>query len=167
MKTLKEIKKGEIAIYKTPKGPKLEVHLEAETVWLTQKQMALLFGKGVPTINEHVGNVYKDGELKRGLTVRKFRIVRKEGKRTVKRDVEIYNLDVVISVGYRVKSKRGVQFRIWATKTLKDHLVRGYTINEKRLADAREKFIELQKEAKDYMDKYIYPVTQDRMNKFL
>jgi death-on-curing family protein len=138
------LKKGEIIIYKSKEGPKLEVRLEEETVWLTQKQMALLFDKGVPTINEHVKNIYKEGELQENSTIRKFRIVQKEGKREVERDVDFYNLDVIISVGYRVKSFRGTQFRIWATKTLKEHLVKGYTINEKRLLQAQNQLKELQ-----------------------
>ena len=139
-----EIKKGEIIIYKTSKGPDLEVRLENETVWLSQKQMGLLFGKGTPAINEHIKNVYREGELDPRATIRKSRIVQKEGRRTVERDVDMYNLDVIISVGYRVKSQVGVQFRIWATKTLKEYLVRGFNINEKLLLRVREKFSELQ-----------------------
>jgi hypothetical protein len=137
------IKKGEIIIYKTKDVPKLDVRLEEDTVWLTQKQMAMLFDKGIPTINEHIQNIYKEGELKKGLTIRKFRIVQSEGGRTVKREIDYYNLDVIISIGYRVKSQRGTQFRIWATKTLKDYLIEGYTINEKRLLNTQEKLKEL------------------------
>jgi death-on-curing family protein len=139
-----DIKKGEIIIYKSKEGPKLDVRLEEETVWLTQKQMALLFDKGIPTINEHIKNIYKEGELEKKSTIRKFRIVQDEGGRRVERDIEFYNLDVIISVGYRVKSLRGTQFRIWATKTLKEHLVKGYTINEKRLLQAKNQLQELQ-----------------------
>ena len=135
---------GEIVIYKSKEGPKLKVRLEDETVWLTQKQMALLFEKGVSTISEHIRNIYKEGELKEESTIRKFRIVQNEGGRRVERDIDFYNLDVIISVGYRVKSLRGTQFRIWATKTLKDHLVKGYTINEKRLLQAENHVQELQ-----------------------
>jgi death-on-curing family protein len=120
------------------------VRLEEETVWLTQKQMALLFDKDVRTINEHIKNIYKERELDEISTIRKFRIVQKEGKRQVERDVDFYNLDVIISVGYRVKSLRGTQFRIWATKTLKEHLIKGYTINEKRLLQAENQLKELQ-----------------------
>ncbi len=138
-----ELKKGEIVIYKTRDGPKLDVRLEEDTVWLPQKQMAMLFDKGIPTINEHIQNIYKEGELKQNSTIRKFRIVRSEGGRTVKRDIDFYNLDVIISVGYRVKSQRGTQFRMWATKTLKDHLIKGYTINEKRLLSTQEKLKEM------------------------
>jgi prophage maintenance system killer protein len=110
-----------------------------ETVWLTQRQMADLFGKDVRTINEHVGNVYADGELTRDPTIRKFRIVRQEGNRRVTRDIEHYDLDVIISVGYRVKSQRGVQFRQWATRVLREHLLHGWTLSRQRFeADARE-----------------------------
>jgi death-on-curing family protein len=106
--------------------------------------MALLFDKGIPTINEHIKNIYKEGELEEKSTIRKFRIVQNEGGRRVERNIEFYNLDVIISVGYRVKSLRGTQFRIWATKTLKEHLVKGYTINEKRLLQAKNQLQELQ-----------------------
>jgi death-on-curing family protein len=133
MPKTKELKKGEIIIYKSNNGPKLEVRLEQDSVWLTQKQIAFLFDKGLPTINEHIKNIYKEGELKQNSTIRKFRIVQTEGGRQVERDVDFYNLDVIISVGYRVKSLQGTQFRIWATKTLKEHLVKGYTLNKKRL----------------------------------
>ena len=142
--TKDNFKKGEIVIYKSKEGPKLKVRLEDETVWLTQKQMALLFDKGVSTINEHIRNIYKEGELKEESTIRKFRIVQNEGGRRVERDIDFYNLDVIISVGYRVKSLQGTQFRIWATKTLKEHLVKGYTINEKRLLQAHNQLQELQ-----------------------
>ena len=135
---------GEIVIYKSKEGPKLEVRLEEETVWLTQKQMALLYDKGVSTINEHIKNVYKEGELEEKSTIRKFRIVQNEGVRPVEREIDFYNLDVIISVGYRVKSLRGTQFRIWATKTLKEHLIKGYTVNEKRLLQAQSQLKELQ-----------------------
>lgn len=113
----------------------LEVALEQETVWLSQVQMAELFGKDVRTVNEHVGNVFQEGELEKEPTIRKFRIVRQEGKRQVQREIDHYNLDMIISVGYRVKSQRGVQFRKWATQVLKDHLVQGYTLNQRRLTE--------------------------------
>ncbi|ERS08427.1 cytochrome C [Marinobacter sp. EN3] len=113
----------------------LEVALDQETVWLSQVQMAELFGKDVRTVNEHVGNVFQEGELEKEPTIRKFRIVRQEGKRQVQRDIDHYNLDMIISVGYRVKSQRGVQFRKWATQVLKDHLVQGYTLNQRRLEE--------------------------------
>lgn len=132
-------KKGEIIIYKTGTGKaSIKVNLEDETVWLSQKQMAELFGKDVRTINEHIIKVYKEGELQRKGTIRNFRIVQKEGSRKVERKIEFYNLDVIISVGYRVKSKRGTQFRVWATKTLKDHLLKGYTENRTRLKELKQ-----------------------------
>ncbi|MCP4410013.1 MAG: hypothetical protein GY807_20165, partial [Gammaproteobacteria bacterium] len=112
----------------------VEVRLEGETVWLSQKQMAELFDKDIRTINEHIGNVFEESELEREATIRKFRIVRQEGKRQVRREIEHYDLDVIISVGYRVKSQRGVRFRQWATRVLREHLTQGYNLNEHRLA---------------------------------
>lgn len=137
--------KGKIIIYHSKnKGIHLEVKLEDDTVWLSQKQLSLLFEKGIPAINEHIRNIYKGGELEQSSTIRKYRIVQTEGKRQIAREIEFYNLDVIISVGYRVKSIRGTQFRIWATKTLKEHLVKGYTINEKRLMETKDKLKSLQ-----------------------
>lgn len=137
--------KDSIAIYKSKGGEvELKIKLEKETVWLTQKQIATLFDKGVPTINEHIQNIYKEGELKRDATIRNFRIVQKEGGRTITRNTDFYNLDAIISVGYRVNSQKATQFRIWATRVLKNYLLKGYAINEKRLLEAKEKFNELQ-----------------------
>ncbi|WP_269899976.1 virulence protein RhuM/Fic/DOC family protein [Paenalcaligenes faecalis] len=113
----------------------LEVTLEKDTVWLSQAQMGRLFNKDVRTVNEHIGNVFSEGELDRQPTIRKFRIVRQEGTRQVQREIDHYNLDMIISVGYRVKSQRGVEFRRWATQVLKDHLVQGYTLNQQRLVE--------------------------------
>ncbi len=114
---------SDILIYQNQEGNiKVDVRLEEETVWLTQDQMAQLFGKGRSTITEHIGNIFKEGELDENSTRRNFRLVRLEGNREVERDVEHYNLDVIISVGYRVKSQQGTQFRIWATELL-DELV--------------------------------------------
>ena len=124
---------SDIVIFEEDRQP-VEVRLEGETVWLSQKQMAELFGKDLRTINEHVGNVYEEGELGREATIRKFRIVRQEGNRQVRRAIDHYNLDVIISVGYRVKSQRGVRFRQWATRVLREHLTQGYSFNEHRLA---------------------------------
>ncbi len=139
-----EFKKGEIVIYKAKGGPVIDVRLQQDTVWLTQKEMALLFDKDLRTVNEHIKNIYQEKELNIKPTIRKFRIVQKEGQRTVERDIDCYNLDVIISVGYRVKSLRGTQFRIWATNVLHKHLVNGYTINEKRLKAQQNKINELQ-----------------------
>jgi len=137
--------KGEIIIYKTEDGnSQLDVRLENETIWLNQYQLASLFKTDRTAIQKHIGNIYKTNELEKKSTCAKFAQVQKEGKRTIARDIQYYNLDIVISVGYRVNSKRGTQFRIWATKTLKDHLVKGYTLNEKRLREQQDKFKELQ-----------------------
>jgi len=120
---------NEIVIYTTSDGKEtFEVNLKKDTVWLSQKQMAELFEKDVRTVNEHIGNIYKEKELIKSSTIRKFRIVQKEGNRQVERTRSGYSLDVIISVGYRVNSKRGTQFRIWATNVLKEHLIKGYTI---------------------------------------
>lgn len=136
--------KGQIIIYQTDDGKnQLEVHLENETIWLSQKIMSELFDKDSDTIGLHVKNIFEDEELEEEATTEFFSVVQKEGIRTVKRKVKFYNLDVIISVGYRVNSRRGTQFRIWATQTLKDHLVKGYTINQKRLQEQQEKFKEL------------------------
>ncbi len=135
---MKEEKNNQIAIYSgSSKIPKLEVKLEKETVWLNQRQMSLLFAKDVKTINEHIKNVYKEGELKEKPTIRKFQIVQNEGGREISRSVDHYSLDVIISVGYRVKSKNGTQFRIWATKVLRDHIINGFTVNRDRLKQLR------------------------------
>ena len=136
-----ELNKGEIIIYQAKDGPQVEVHLEKDTVWLTQKQMAILLDKGVPTINEHIKNIFKEGELDEKSVIRKFRITAADGKTY---ETNFYNLDIIISVGYRVKSQRGTQFRIWATQTLKNHLIKGYTINETRLLQTKNRLIELQ-----------------------
>ena len=111
----------------------LDATVDSETIWLSQKQMSELFGKNVKTISEHVNNVFKEGELEEESTIRNFRTVQIEGKREVERGIDFYTLDVIISVGYRVKSKEGTKFRIWANKVLKEHLIQGYTLNQKRL----------------------------------
>ena len=116
----------------------LKVSLDQETVWLNRNQLAELFDRDVKTIGKHVNNVFKECELDRQGTVAKFATVQNEGGRAVERSIEHYNLDVIISVGYRVKSKRGIQFRIWATQRLKDYLVQGYAINESRLAQKQQ-----------------------------
>ena len=137
--------KGEIIIYKDNNTPEIQVNLVDETVWLSQLQMADLFDRDVRTINEHIKEVYKMAELSQNRTIRNFRIVQTEGKRQVEREIEFYNLDMIISVGYRVNSKRGTQFRIWATQHLREYLLKGYLINEKRLKENEEvKLKELQ-----------------------
>ena len=116
------MKKSEIKIYKTDEGKtSIEVKLEKETVWLSQKQMAELFEKDSDTIGLHLKNIYKSGELDEISTTEKYSVVRQEGNRKVKRQIKFYNLDAIISVGYRVNSKRGIQFRKWANQILKDY----------------------------------------------
>lgn len=117
---MKKDSRNEILIYQAEDGSAMtEVRLQDETVWLTQKQMAELFGKNVRTVNEHIGNIFEEGELVRESTIRNFRIVRQEGSRQIAREIEHYNLDVIISVGYRVKSQQGTRFRQWATRILR------------------------------------------------
>ncbi len=124
---------SELIIYQNPDGNiKIDVRLESETVWLTQSQLCELFQKSKATISEHIKNVFEEGELEAGSTVRKFRTVQKEGSREVEREIEYYNLDVIISVGYRVKSQQGTQFRIWATQRLKEYIIKGFTLNDDR-----------------------------------
>lgn len=162
------IEKGSIAIYKAKSGyANLEVKLENETVWLSQSQMAQLFDKGIPTINEHISNIYKEGELRKNSTIRNFRIVRQEGKRRVIRNIDAYNLDVIISVGYRVKSKQGTRFRIWATKVIRDHLVKGYTLNQKRLKEQTDKIQDLQRAIGFIKDKVSIPELQGQSQELI
>ncbi len=143
------MKNSEIKIYKTPDGKtSIEVKLEKETVWVSQKQMAELFDKNSDTIGLHLQNIYKSGELDEISTTEKYSVVRQEGKRNVKRQIRFYNLDAIISVGYRVNSKRGVLFRKWATQLLKDYLIKGYTINQQRLQKQAEQLNELKETIK-------------------
>ncbi|WP_281226391.1 RhuM family protein [Flavobacterium aquiphilum] len=135
---------NQIEIYKTSdNSTEIQVQFENETVWLSQRQMADLFGKDTDTIGLHLKNIYSEEELVELSTTELFSVVRIEGKRSVKRNILHYNLDAIISVGYRVNSKQGTQFRQWATLRLKDYLVKGYAINEKRLKEAEQKFQEL------------------------
>ena len=126
--------KTQFLLYSTEDGKiTIETRLEDETVWLSQKQMSELFQVSVPTINEHVKTIFKDEELTPEATIRKFRIVRTEGEREVSREIDLYNLDMIISVGYRVNSIRGSQFRIWATQRLKEFIIKGFTMDDDRL----------------------------------
>jgi prophage maintenance system killer protein len=132
--------KDNIIIYQSPDGTtSLEVRLDHETVWLSQKQMAELFGKNSDTIGLHIRNAYKEGELAEEGTTEESSVVQREGSRRIRRNIRFYNLDVIISVGYRVKSQQGTRFRQWATKVLRDHLVNGYTVNEQRLREESAK----------------------------
>ena len=132
-----------MVIYQTKSGALgLRGDFRAETIWATQAQIAQAFDVDARTINEHIGNVYKTGELDKKPTIRNFRIVQKEGKRSVEREVIHYNLDVVLSVGYRVSSKNATCFRKWTTETLRKHIVDGYTINRARIGKNYQAFME-------------------------
>lgn len=141
--------KGEILIYKAEDGSQqIDVRLEEETVWLTQKQMAALFGRDRVAITQHIGNIFREKELDKKSVCKDFLHTATDGKSY---KTSAYSLDVIISVGYRVKSKRGTQFRQWATQRLKEHLIKGYTINEKRLAQLEQtiKLVQLTGEGKE------------------
>ncbi|MCD4832926.1 MAG: virulence RhuM family protein [Bacteroidales bacterium] len=140
---------SEIKIYQLEDGQtEVQVRFDNETVWLSQKQMAQLFDKNTDTIGIHLKNIYNSGELNKLSTTEESSVVQQEGKRTVKRKLRLYNLDAIISIGYRVNSKRGVQFRIWANKVLKEYLIKGYSLNEKRLAQQNKQLKELQESVK-------------------
>jgi len=139
-------KENEIIIYITEDGKEtFEVNLKEETAWLSQRQMAELFEKDIRTINEHIKNIFSEGELEENSVIRNFRITASDGK---KYNTNMYNLDLIISVGYRVNSKQGTQFHIWAPNVLKNYLIQGYSINQKRLQENQAKIKELQKTAR-------------------
>lgn len=128
--------KSRILLYQTEDGrQRIEVRLENETVWLSQRLLAELFPKDVRTINEHIKKIYDEGELLPESTIRKFQIVQTKGNRQVSRTVDFYNLDIIIAVGYRVRSHRGTQFRQWATEHLKEYIIRGFTLDDERLSE--------------------------------
>jgi hypothetical protein len=159
-------KESNLLIYQNQEGNiKIDVHLENETVWLTQDQIATLFGKGRSTITEHISNIYKEEELEQISTRRNFRQVRIEGNREVERDIEFYNLDVIISVGYRVKSKQGTQFRIWATQRLKEYIIKGFALNDERFktGNSMNYFNELQQRIREIRisEKFFYQKIKD------
>jgi hypothetical protein len=129
-----EPNKGEIVMYQPDETIRLEVRMDGETVWLNQAQMAELFKSSRTNVVEHIQHIYEDEELEEDLTCRKFRQVRQEGKRMVAREIPMYNLDMIISVGYRVNSKRGVKFRQWATRKLKEYILKGYVVNSRIIA---------------------------------
>ena len=160
---------SQIIIYQTESGEtKLEVTFNDETVWLTQMQMAELFGKSKKTISEHISNIFKDGELIEGVVVRKYRTTTQHGAiagKTQSRDVNFYNLDVIISVGYRVKSKQGTQFRIWATQRLKEYIIKGFTLNDDRFktGNSMSYFNELQNRIREIRisERFFYQKIKD------
>ena len=130
----KEPNKSELILYQTEDGKtRLEVRLQDETAWLTQKMMSDLFQIAVPTINEHIKNIFAEGELVSGASIRKFLIVQKEGAREVSRSVDFYNLEMIVAVGFRVRSHRGTQFRKWAIDRLNEYMVKGFTMDDERL----------------------------------
>ena len=144
-------------IYNNPNGEvKVDVFVEGETVWLTQKSMGELFGVTKKTISEHLGNIFSTNELQREATVRNFRTVQQEGERMVNRDLEYYNLDAIISVGYRVNSSKATQFRIWATQTLKEFIIKGFVLDDNRLKQGQTLF------GKDYFKELLRRVRSIR-----
>lgn len=146
-----------IIIYNNPNGEvKVDVFVEGETVWLTQKSMGELFGVTKKTISEHLGNIFGSYELQKEATVRNFRTVQQEGERLVNRDLEYYNLDAIISVGYRVNSSKATQFRIWATQTLKEYIIKGFVLDDNRLKQGQTLF------GKDYFKELLRRVRSIR-----
>jgi hypothetical protein len=140
--------KNEIVLYQSGElAEHIEVSIEDETVWLTQAQMAVLFGQTKQNVSLHINNCFKEGELEKTATVKESLTVQLEGKRRVKRSIAFYNLDVIISVGYRVKSKQGTQFRIWATQVLRDYLLKGYALNQ-RMDRIENNYEDLRQEVK-------------------
>ena len=132
---------GQVLIYQTEKGQtKLEVRLEEETVWLTQKDMAELYQTILPNINIHIQNIYNEGELEPKATIKESLIVQKEGTRTVKRPQNFYNLDMIISVGYRIKSHVATRFRKWATERLREYIIKGFLLDDERLKNPNQPF---------------------------
>jgi hypothetical protein len=144
-------------IYHNPNGEvKVDVFVEGETVWLTQKSMGELFGVVKSTISEHLSNIFETNELQKEATVRNFRMVQQEGERLVNRDIEYYNLDAIISVGYRVNSSKATQFRIWATQTLKEYIIKGFVLDDNRLKQGQTLF------GKDYFKELLRRVRSIR-----
>lgn len=157
--------KNQIEIYQAQDGStQINVQFEEETVWLTQAQMAVLFNKGRTTITEHINNVFKEEELIEDMVCRDFRHTTQHGAikgKTQSKSVKYYNLDVIISVGYRVKSKQGTQFRIWANSVLKDYLVNGYAINQKRL-EQKEQEVKLLKDGIHILTRTVSKAIEDK-----
>ena len=144
--------RGEILLYQSEDGTvKIDVRMENETVWLSQKSMAELFQTTVPNINIHLKNIFDEGELDPNRTIKDFLIVRLEGKREVNRKIDFYNLDAIISVGYRIKSHVATKFRIWATLRLKEYIIKGFTLDDERMKAAGQirYFDELQERIRD------------------
>lgn len=149
---------AEFLIFTSAAGEEsIEVRYEDETIWLSQKMMAALFDVGVPAINEHLKNIYESGELSQDATIRKFRIVQTEGNREVSRNIDYYSLDAIISVGYRVNSKRATQFRQWATRVLKEFAIKGYVLDKKRMENGT--FL-----GEDYFERLLSEIREIRLS---
>jgi hypothetical protein len=157
----RKIMKNEIVLYQANElSSRIDVRVEAETVWLNRHQLAVLFDRDVKTIGKHINNVFSEGELDKNSTVANFATVQNEGGRSIERIVQHYNLDVIISVGYRVKSKQGTQFRIWANGILKDYLLKGYSISN-RVFRIEEDIYSL----KERVDKIDLQISADQLPK--
>ena len=155
---MNQLKESTFLLYETEDGKiNVDVILKDETIWLSQKNMAELFDVQIPDINKHLNNIYNEFELNRDSTISKMEIVQKEGNRNVKRNVEFYNLDAIIAVGYRVNSKKATQFRIWATKILKDYMIKGFAIDKERLENG-PKF------GKDYFNELLEIIREIRVS---
>ena len=147
-----------ILLYETDEGKvNVDVILKDETIWLTQKSMSELFDVNVPAINKHLNNIYDEEELNKVSTISKMEIVRKEGNRNVKRELEFYNLDAIIAVGYRVNSKKATKFRIWATKILKEYMIKGFVIDDEKMKNGP-------KYGKDYYDELLQTIKEIRLS---
>jgi hypothetical protein len=154
--TPQENNESDIIFYTTPDGAvHIEVFFQNETFWLTQKRMAELFGVEVPAISKHLANIFESGELMPESTVSILEIVQKEGSRNVTRKMEFYNLDAIIAVGYRVNSRQATQFRIWATKTLREFIIKGFVLDDERLKQG-------QRFGKDYFDELLERIREIR-----
>jgi hypothetical protein len=146
----------ELIFYKTPEGEqRIEVVYQDENFWMTQRALAELFAVGIPAINKHLANIYETGELEREATLSKMEIVRQEGSREVRRKVDFFNLDAIIAVGYRVNSYQATQFRIWATKTLKEYVIKGFVLDDERLKQGKSF-------GKDYFDELLERIREIR-----
>jgi len=155
-----KIKKGEVndfLLYNSPNGDvRIEVFLHNKTIWLNQRKIADLFGVGISAISKHLDNIYSDGELDKYSTVSKMEIVQKEGSRNITRNIDFYNLNAIIAVGYRVNSNRATQFRIWATEVLKEFIIKGFVMDDKRLKNPNNPF------GKDYFDEQLARIREIR-----
>jgi|GEM_PF-2954850 len=163
---------GEILLYQTPDGQtRVECRFADETLWLSQALIAELFDKDVRTVNEHLLNIFDEGELDREATIRRFRMVRQEGDRQVAREIEHYSLEAILAVGYRVRSPRGTQFRIWATERLREYLIKGFVMDDERLKNppvdgigVPDYFDELLERIRDVIRGRVLPLGVDDMS---